>query len=55
MNNRNTHSTSASSTQFGLIAWLEQTRISLPLKGVECRFTVCGDLLNVEIDLIFHQ
>ncbi len=55
MNNRITNSTPASSTQFGLMAWLEQTRISLPLKGVECRFTVCGDLLNVEIDQIFHQ
>jgi Ca-activated chloride channel homolog len=40
---------------FGLIAWLEQTRVILPLKGVECRFTVCGELLGVEIDQIFHQ
>lgn len=40
---------------FGLIAWLEPTKISLPLKGVECRFAVCGDLLSVEIDQIFHQ
>jgi Ca-activated chloride channel homolog len=42
-------------TPFGLVAWLEQTRVQLPLKGVECRFAVCGDLLNVEIDQIFHQ
>jgi len=40
---------------FGLIAWLEQTKISLPLKGVECAFNVCGDVLSVEIDQIFHQ
>lgn len=38
----------------GLVGWLEQTRVELPLKGVECRFRVCGDLLSVEIDQIFH-
>src|SRR4029078_5048633 len=43
------------SPKFGLVAWLEQTRVHLPLKGVECRFHVCGDLLSVEIDQIFHQ
>jgi Ca-activated chloride channel family protein len=40
---------------FGLIAWLEQTKIFLPLKGVECAFNVCGDVVSVEIDQIFHQ
>jgi len=40
---------------FGLIAWLEQTRISLPLKGVECRFDVTAGVACVEIDQIFHQ
>jgi len=40
---------------FGLIAWLEQAKISLPLKGVECAFNVCGDVVSVEIDQIFHQ
>jgi Ca-activated chloride channel family protein len=40
---------------FGLVAWLEQTRIVLPLKGVECSFSVCGDVVSVEIDQIFHQ
>ncbi len=40
---------------FGLVAWLEQTRISLPLKGVECSFRVCGDVVSVELDQIFHQ
>lgn len=40
---------------FGLVAWLEQTRVVLPLKGVECRFAACGELLNVELDQIFHQ
>jgi len=43
------------SQPFGLVAWLEQTKVTLPLKGVECRFHVCGDLLNVEVDQIFHQ
>ncbi len=40
---------------FGLIAWLKETRVSLPLKGVECRFEATGPLLHVEIDQIFHQ
>ncbi|HEY2951037.1 MAG TPA: VIT and VWA domain-containing protein [Verrucomicrobiae bacterium] len=55
MNNRLQNPTPARRAQFGLIAWLEQTRVCLPLKGVECRFTVCGQVLNVEIDQIFHQ
>ena len=42
-------------TAFGLVAWLEQTKISLPLKGVECAFNVCGDVVSVELDQIFHQ
>ncbi len=40
---------------FGLVAWLEQTRIKLPLKGVECAFHVCGDVASVELDQIFEQ
>jgi Ca-activated chloride channel family protein len=40
---------------FGLVAWLESTRITLPLKGVEARFAVCGDVLDVEIDQVFQQ
>lgn len=36
----------------GLIGWLESTRIVLPLKGVESRFRLCGDLLHVEIDQV---
>ncbi len=40
---------------FGLIAWLKETRVALPLKGVECRFEATGPLLHVEIDQIFHQ
>ena len=43
------------SKAFGLIAWLEETRVHLPLKAVECRFSVCGELLNVEMDQVFHQ
>jgi len=40
---------------FGLVAWLQDTRVALPLKGVECRFSVCGELVHVELDQIFHQ
>ena len=40
---------------FGLVAWLKETRVALPLKGVECRFEATGPLLSVEIDQIFHQ
>jgi Ca-activated chloride channel family protein len=55
MKNRTVNPLEAERTEFGLIAWLEQTRIVLPLKGVECSFHVCGDVLSVEIDQIFHQ
>ena len=56
MSNRfNPQSTPAQSQNFGLVGWLEETRVQLPLKGVECQFHICGDLLNVEIDQIFHQ
>src|SRR6267142_5236140 len=55
MNNRIMNPSKAERTAFGLIAWLEQTKISLPLKSVECAFNVCGDVVSVEIDQIFHQ
>ena len=41
--------------QFGLIAWLQNNRITLPLKGVEARFDVRGDLVSVELCQIYHQ
>lgn len=47
--------TPKSTPEFGLLGWLEQTRVRLPLKGVECRFQICGELVDVEIDQIFHQ
>lgn len=40
---------------FGFLAWLEQTRVALPLKGVEARFEVVGEVAHVEIDQIYHQ
>lgn len=40
---------------FGMTGWLRETQVALPLKGVECRFEVCGDMLDVEIDQIYHQ
>ncbi len=46
---------SAPSTEFGLIAWLENTRVALPLKGVECRFQVTGAIACVELDQIYQQ
>ena len=51
----NTDRTTAPQTSFGLVAWLEQTRVRLPLKGVECRFHVTGDVACVELDQIYHQ
>ena len=40
---------------FGLIAWLENNRITLPLKGVDANFDVRGDLVSVELCQIYHQ
>jgi Ca-activated chloride channel homolog len=48
-------SASALSAQFGLLAWLDETRIALPLKGVEARFEAAGEVAHVEIDQIYHQ
>ncbi len=42
-------------TGFGLIAWLESTRVRLPLKGVECRFDITSGIAAVEIDQIYLQ
>src|SRR6516225_11574098 len=44
-----------STSAFGLIAWLEQTQIHLPLKAVECRFDASGAAVDVQIDQVFHQ
>lgn len=40
---------------FGLVAWLEQTRVALPLKGVECRFEIIGAISCVEMDQVYFQ
>jgi Ca-activated chloride channel family protein len=40
---------------FGLIAWLEKTRLVLPLKAVDVSFDVSGDLAEVSLDQVFHQ
>ncbi|MBU6301899.1 MAG: VWA domain-containing protein [Verrucomicrobia bacterium] len=39
----------------GLIGWLDQTRVQLPLKGVEVHFDLTGDLVEVGIDQIYYQ
>jgi len=44
-----------STTAFGLIVWLEQTQIHLPLKAIECRFEASGAAVDVQIDQVFHQ
>jgi Ca-activated chloride channel family protein len=44
-----------STSAFGLIAWLEQTQIHLPLKAIECRFDASGAAVDVQIDQVFHQ
>jgi len=40
---------------FGLISWLEATRIVLPLKGLEARFVVTGDVAEISLEQIFIQ
>jgi Ca-activated chloride channel family protein len=55
MPNRIFSQSKAPQPSFGLVGWLEQTRVRLPLKGVECRFRVCGELVDVEVDQLFHQ
>lgn len=40
---------------FGLVGWLEATKITLPLHAVDCRFEVRGELAGVEVDQVFHQ
>lgn len=47
--------TQSSADDFGLVAWLEQTRLRLPLRGVEVRFHVAGTLARVEIVQIFQN
>ena len=44
-----------STAAFGLVAGLEQTRIYLPLKAIECQFQVIGAAVGVEIEQVFHQ
>jgi Ca-activated chloride channel homolog len=44
-----------SNPAFGLLAWLEQTQIHLPLKAIECRFEASGAAVDVQIDQVFHQ
>jgi Ca-activated chloride channel family protein len=53
--NRLPHDNTTTTPAFGLVAWLEATRVTLPLKGVECRFDVTAGIASVEIDQIFQQ
>ena len=47
--------TPATRPAFGLMAWLESTRIQLPLRQIHCRFLTSGDIATVEIDQEFEQ
>ena len=40
---------------FGLLTWLENTRVQLPLAHVEARFQVTGDVVTVQMDQVFRQ
>lgn len=42
-------------TEFGLEAWLEKTRVRLPLTAVDCRFDVTGEVASVHVDQVFEQ
>ena len=44
-----------STSTSGLLAWLEQTQIHLPLKAIECRFQIAGPAVNVQMDQVFYQ
>jgi Ca-activated chloride channel family protein len=41
--------------RFGLVSVSESTRVILPLKGVECEFSVSADLVEVQMTQIFRQ
>lgn len=41
--------------EFGLLAWLENTCLVLPLKVIDVTFDVAGDLAEVGLDQVFHQ
>ncbi len=46
---------SIQSKPFGLLAWLGQTRVHLPLTHIETRFRVTGEVVTVQIDQVFEQ
>ena len=43
------------SPSFGLEAWLENTRVVLPLRGMDIRAEIFGGFARVEIDQVFVQ
>ena len=44
-----------SRVQFGLVATVESTRVVLPLKAVQCNFSVAGGVAEVTITQLFFQ
>jgi Ca-activated chloride channel family protein len=39
----------------GLLAWLEDTRVRLPLKAIDCHFDVFGDIAAVRIVQLYEH
>ncbi|WP_395740417.1 VIT domain-containing protein [Prosthecobacter sp.] len=42
-------------TPFGLTAWMNDLPVTLPLRHVEARFQILGDVVLMEIDQVFEQ
>lgn len=45
----------SAAARFGLVSVQDSTRVSLPLKGVECHFSVSAGLVEVQITQVFRQ
>src|SRR5512143_1901394 len=46
---------SSVAARFGLVSVSKSTRVSLPLKGVQCEFSVSAGLVEVSITQVFRQ
>jgi Ca-activated chloride channel family protein len=44
-----------STSTSGLLAWLEQTQVHLPLKAIACRFEIAGPAVGVQMEQVFYQ
>ncbi len=41
--------------EMGLIAWLNKTRVILPLKAIQTQFEIHGALASVDVEQVYHQ